>query len=126
MKNCRLALLMVCLGIGSLPLAGCQTESPGTTYTVGSYSGMVDSTPDKVTQAARKAVEELKLLEINSSGTKVDGKVTAKTAQNDAVTIDVEKAGDNVSKVSIRVGTLGDEAMSKSIMDKIKGNLHWF
>ena len=51
---------------------------------------------------------------------KVDGKVTAKNAHNETVTINIEQAGDNVSKVSIRVGTTGDEAVSKQILDKTK------
>ncbi|MCE9592175.1 MAG: DUF3568 domain-containing protein [Planctomycetes bacterium] len=89
----------------------------------GTYSAMVNGAPDKVTTAARKSVEDLKLTDISSTGTGVDGKVTAMTAQNEAVTIDITRAGDNVSKVSIRVSATGDEAVSRQIMNGIKGNL---
>ncbi len=104
-------------------LVGCQTSSPGETYTLGKYTAIVDATPDKATSAAKKSVEQMKLTDITSTGTKVDGKVTAKNAHDEAVTIDIEQAGENVSKVSIRVGATGDEAVSKQILEKTKGNL---
>jgi hypothetical protein len=86
---------------------------------------MIDSSPDKVTTAAQKAAGDLSLLDINAAGTKVDGKVSARTAQGEDVSIDIEQAGENVSKVTIRVGTTGDEAVSKQLVDRIKSHLSW-
>jgi hypothetical protein len=107
-------------------VTGCSTDQPGATNTMGSYSTNVAAAPDKVTTAASKACEDLKLANINSSGTRVDGKVTAQTAQGEEVAINIEQAGDNVSKVTIRVGATGDEAVSKQIVDRIKSHLGWF
>jgi hypothetical protein len=42
------------------------------------------------------------------------------------VTIKIEQAGDNVSKVSITVGATGDQSLSAQIMDRIKHHLSWF
>ncbi len=126
MKSLLLLLSSMFLGVVLLLPTGCQTETVGTKSFMGTYTSMVDSTPDKVTKAAAKAAEELKLTDVQSTATKIDGKMVAKTAQRDDVTINVEQAGENVSKVSIRVGTTGDEATSKMLLDKIKGNLHWF
>jgi hypothetical protein len=113
------------LGFGALlfTAGGCQTDQPGVKNVLGTYTAMVDSRPDKVTNAAKKAVEQMQLTDVTSTATKIDGKVTAMNAQKDAVTINVEQAGENVSKVTIRVGTTGDEAVSKQILDKIKSNL---
>jgi len=86
---------------------------------------MIDSSPDKVTVAAQKADADLKLLDIVGTGTKVDGNVTARNANGDSITIDIVQAGDNVSKVSIRVGATGDEAVSKQLSDKIKSHFNW-
>jgi hypothetical protein len=119
-------LAMCLLGLGMLLVNfGCSTETPGTKDTLGSYSTMIDSSPDKVTTAAQKAAADLNLLDINAAGTKVDGKVSARTAQGDDVSIDIEQAGENVSKVTIRVGVTGDEAVSKQLMDRIKSHLSW-
>jgi len=122
-------LMLVLAGTLVVPvICGCSsTNQPGSQYTLGTLSENVDSTPDKVTTAAAKAAEDLKLQEIQSNGTKVDGKVTARTADDKAVTITIAQAGDNVSKVDIQVGATGDQAVSSQLMDGIKSHLNsWF
>jgi hypothetical protein len=126
MKYAFATIVVLGAGILMLALNGCSTDQPGAKDTLGTYSTNVAAAPDKVTTAAAKAAEDLKLSDINSSGTKVDGKVTARTAQGDEVAIDIEQAGDDVSKVSIRVGATGDEAISKQLVDRIKSHLGWF
>jgi hypothetical protein len=76
-----------------------------------------------VTAAAQNAAADLKLSDIVGNSTKVDGRVTAKDAQGTTITINISQAGDKVSKVTIRVGATGDEAMSKQLMDGIKKHL---
>jgi uncharacterized protein DUF3568 len=113
-------------GLLYLTLSGCSTDQPGTSNTLGTYTTNVRSSPDKVTKAAYKACEDLELTNINSSGTTVDGKVTASTAQGEQITIDIEQSGDGVSKVSIRAGTTGDDSLSKQLVDRINKHLSWF
>jgi hypothetical protein len=125
MKIAALILSILSLGAVISIQAGCSSDEPGATNTLGSYTTNFDSTPDKVTTAASKACEDLKLSDINSSGSKVDGKVTAKTSEGTEVTIDIAQAGDNVSKVTIRVGATGDDAVSKQLADRIKSHLSW-
>ena len=123
------AIILAVFGLCAFMIqAGCATDQPGTTNTLGFYNTNVDSSPDKVTTAAYKACEDLKLSNINSGsgGSKVDGEVTATTAQGDNVTIDIKQAGDNVSKVTIRVGATGDDAVSQQLVDRIKAHLSWF
>jgi hypothetical protein len=125
MKSALITLGILGLGFSLVSLTACQTESAGATETLGVYSTMVDSSPDKVTAAAKKADDDLKLTDVVASGTTIDGKVTAKNAQGDAVTIDIEQSGENVSKVTIHVGTTGDEAVSKQLIDRINAHLSW-
>ncbi|MGD0464679.1 MAG: DUF3568 family protein [Tepidisphaeraceae bacterium] len=125
MKLALIALGVLSAGFVLVILAACSTESPGATQTLGVYSTNVDASPDKVTTAAQKAAADLKLTDIVGNGTKVDGKVTAKDAQGDIVTIDIEQAGESVSKVTIHVGATGDEALSKQLIDGIKNHLSW-
>src|ERR1700733_8943332 len=120
MKAANFALSVLSLGFLLATIGGCQTDSPGVKDTLGSYSALVNASPDRVTNAAAASLKDMKLLNITSDSTKIDGKVTATTAQNDPVTINVEQAGDNISKVSIRVGSTGDEVVSKQILDRIK------
>jgi hypothetical protein len=125
MKLSTIAIGVFSVGCFLANLTGCQTESPGATDTLGVYSTMIDSSPDKVTAAAQKAANDLNLTDIVGNGTKVDGQVTARNAQGDAVTINIEQAGDDVSKVTIHVGAAGDEAVSKQLVDRIKSHLSW-
>lgn len=125
MKLAMLAMSVLCVSFFLMNMTGCSTESPGATDTLGSYSTMIDGPPDKVTVAAEKAAGDLKLTEIVANGTKVDGKVVAKNAQSDTITINIEQAGDNVSKVTIHVGATGDQAVSKQLVDRIKSHLSW-
>ena len=106
-----------------LPLTGCQTDTPGATNTLGYYSTMVNDTPDHVTIAAKKAATDLKLIDIVGDYTKIDGHVTCKNSQGDAISIEVAQAGENVSKVTVHVGATGDDAVSKQLVDRIKAHL---
>jgi hypothetical protein len=126
MKTVALILGLFSLSAFVLALGGCSTDQPGATNTLGAYSTNVNAAPDKVTTAASKACEDLKLSDINSNGTAVDGKVTAKTAQGDDVTIEIAQSGDNVSKVTIRVGATGDNSISHQLVDRINSHLSWF
>jgi len=107
MKIAALILSILSLGAIVSIQAGCSTDEPGATNTLGSYSTNIDSSPDKVTTAAAKACDDLKLSDINSSGSKVDGKVTAKTSEG------------------VDVTTTGDDAISKQLVDRIKSHLSW-
>jgi hypothetical protein len=125
MKLGFLALSILVGGFFLGNLTACQTETPGATEALGVYSTMIDGAPDKVTAAAQKAADDLKLTDIVGNGTTIDGKVTAKNAQGDVVTINIEQAGQDVSKVTIHIGASGDEAVSKQLVDRIKAHLSW-
>jgi hypothetical protein len=116
------AFLLACGGL--MVLNACQTDEPGATYTLGSFSGNVDNSPDKVAAAAVKAANDMKLVDVVSNSTQVDGTVTAKDASGDTVTINISQAGDKVSKVTIRVGATGDESISRQLMDGINHHLN--
>jgi hypothetical protein len=126
MKAVLVLAAMFSLSVMLMALNGCSTDQPGATTTLGDYTTNVAAAPDKVTDAANKACDDLKFQNINAAGTKVDGKVTAKTAQGDDVMINITQAGNDVSKVTVRVGATGDQAISKQIVDRINAHLSWF
>lgn len=123
---------LVSMAAGALLLTGCETwhglgKDVGKTGAAisgeGKYVMTVHATPDKVTAAARKAVEQLKMTDVDSSGDRSEGKVTARTAKQDSVKIEIEQAGEADSTVTIK--TYGGDAddVSKQIQDQIKNNL---
>jgi hypothetical protein len=119
MKLALLTLALLSATFLLTNLTGCQTASPGVTDTLGYTSTNVNGPTDKVTASAQKACEALKLTNVIASGTKVDGKVTAQTAQGDVVTIDLSQAGDNVSKVTIHGA---DEATRTQLISNINSD----
>ena len=102
---------------------GCDTVQPGVTNNAGTVVARFAASPDKVSEAAKATLEELKFQFIVARSSKLDGYLSAKTAQNDDVEIKVNFAGDNVSEVKIRIGTFGDEGISLRIIDGIRSRI---
>ena len=55
--------------------------------------------------------------------TALDGHVAGRNAMDEKITDSVQSEGEKASSISIRVGTFGDESLSRTILDKIKSNL---
>jgi hypothetical protein len=125
MRGWILMWVLFTAGTMLLWLTACSTTQPGTTDTLGSLTTNIAGAPDKVTDAAVKACNDLKLTEVVSNSTSIDGSVTARTAHGDEVTIGISQSGDKVSTVSIRVGAAGDPALSQQIVDGIKKHMSW-
>ena len=111
--------LLIALTITS----GCQVVSPGVTNNIGSIQALIAATPEEVTGAAKSVVEEMKLILVSAESTGLDGKVVARTAQDKNVKIVITRQDNNVSHISIRVGSLGDTAASMLILDRVKERL---
>lgn len=123
MTNVR-TMTSVALGLMLVAgLAACSTGQSGVSNRLGTITATLSASPQAVTEAGKETLEEMDLIIISSDATAVDGRVVARTARDDSVTIEVESAGDNVSDVGIRVGTFGDEAMSLTILEGIKQRL---
>lgn len=117
------ALALAAVLLGTLTLTACETSQPGVKNKLIHVSATVDGNPDKVTAAAKETLEDMRLVDISAQSTRIDGYVTARTAQDRPVTINVTQAGENVSNVTVRVGHFGDEALSLRILDGIRENL---
>lgn len=123
---------LVSLSVCALVLTGCDTwhglgKDIGKTGDAmsgqGKYVMTVQATPDKVTAAARRAVEQLKMTDVDSSGDRSEGKVTAKTAKQDSVKIEIEQLGETTSKVTINTHGTDADDVSEQIQDRINSNL---
>lgn len=127
-----LSVSVLSLAVGALLLSGCGTwgglgkdvERTGDAIQgKGTYTTMVRGTPDQVTAAAKSAVEQLKMTEIDSSGERSKGKVTAKTARADGVRIEIEQAGATDSKMTIYTHGVDADEVSRQIQDQVNRNL---
>ncbi|MCO6437484.1 MAG: DUF3568 family protein [Phycisphaerae bacterium] len=109
---------VVVLGLCVL-LSGCQTVKKAT----GSYEAYMQADPERVVSAARASMEELGLIGVVAQSTKLDGELSARTAQDKTVTVSVQREGEDVSRMTVRVGTFGDKAMSQTIIRKTMDRL---
>jgi hypothetical protein len=76
-----------------------------------------------VWKATEKAVDELQLVVTDKYSDATAGKLEAMTADNKKVRISLNRQGDNITEITIRVGTFGDEELSRFILSKIQKHL---
>lgn len=117
------SLLSVLLLAVVVTLTGCKTSEVGVKNTMGKVSGYMDALPTQVVEAAEQAAKDLGLTVDRSVASQLDGELVAKTAKGKKIKLDVNRYGDNISAVEIRVGTFGDERVSLQFYNAIKAKL---
>jgi len=78
---------------------------------------------DAVYAAAQKAVDDLDLVPVRSSKDALSAEIIARDAQDKKVTIKLKRQTDNITKISIRVGIVGDKTKAELIYREIADNL---
>ncbi len=129
--NCKHHLRLLALGSLVLAIAGCGASIVGAAagagavaYVRGELKATEEATLDEVVAAANAALEEdLKFTITDAKADAVSGRVTAKTAADKTVEVNVKKVSDTLTQVRIRVDVFGDEELSRLILDKIKARL---
>jgi hypothetical protein len=75
---------------------------------------------DKAYSATEKAIEELEFTITSKQKDAFDGELIARRATGKKVAVKLKRLSDNVTEIKIRVGTFGDEDISKDILDTMK------
>ena len=83
----------------------------------------VDGNFDRAVRASQRAIEQLKFAKVNEKQDALLATLVARNADDKRIEIRVESDGTARTKLRIRVGVIGDEALSLAILEKIKGNL---
>lgn len=126
-------LLVLLLAVSPLILTGCLAAAAvggaaaagaGTVaYIKGELKATEEATLDKTWEATVGAVDELNFLVINKLKDAVSAELEAKTADNKTVKIELKRVTENLTDISIRIGTFGDETLSRYILSKIEARL---
>ncbi|MBC6953299.1 MAG: DUF3568 family protein [Leptolyngbya sp. PLA2] len=116
---------VVCPGCTVALVAGAAAAGIAGTYvyTEGRLESVEDAPLAEVHAAALKAVDDLGFTLVRESQDAFNSIVTAKRADNSDVNIALEKKSDKTTSVRIRVGIVGDEAVSTEILTRIRANL---
>ena len=120
--------LLLVMGIMVTTQSGCLVAAAGAAvggvaYAKGDLDAIVDGNVDQAFDATKAAFEELKMPLLSSNNGAGEAKVEARVGTDNKATVNIKGQSEKASKVTIRVGTFGDEAISQSILEKIKANL---
>ncbi len=124
----RLSLIIT---LGLLPfLTGCAVAVAGAAagagaiaYVRGELESTLDQDYNKTVEACRIALKNLEFTKISEKKDALDAELVYRTALDKKVTIKLNQVADKFTRVKIRVDLLGDEALSMTILEKIKASL---
>ncbi len=121
--------LMLTAALLAASLTGCVAVVAGAAgagtvaWVQGRLEAVLDVNYEKTVTAANLAIKQFQFAKISEKKDALTAILVARTAEDKKVEIKVVKVGDQSAKVQIRVGIFGDEALSLTILDKIKTNL---
>ena len=78
---------------------------------------------DTACDATLAAMNDLQCVVVDKSKGPLTTKILARTSSDKKINITLEKQSASVTEIHIRVGTFGDESLSRQILDKIKSHL---
>ena len=120
------ALLAIASGAGCVAVvvgAGAGAAVAAVAYVRGDLDATLNASFDKSIAAANKAVEQLQFVKVSQNRDALQAIIVARNAADKKIEFRIEKVGDGVTTLKIRVGVFGDEALSLAILDKVKANL---
>ena len=115
--------LALTLGVAGTALVGCETDKAGIDSNYRSQWTMVNGDVAEATDAAEEVLSDYDLKDVDSNATELDGNAMGKMADGTAVSVDIRRATEETSEVTVTVGTLGDQTLGIEIADKIKQKL---
>jgi len=115
-----IATVMGLTGCGALFVGAAGGAVAGALYYQGGLKADVDATPQAVISATESAFRDLIWSKEVATASATDGLATARTATGKAVKVTVQAKTPEVSSVGIRIGTFGDENLSRLLYDRIQ------
>lgn len=132
MNSSKLHLRLLAVLLVMSPLAwtsGCLAVAAGAAgagavaWVRGELEAQVPHSFEDVDAAANRAVQQLGFAKVNESKSAIDAEIIARTGQDKKIVIRLDRTADRITRVRIRVGLVGDEVLSRTILDKINANL---
>lgn len=125
----RILLASLAIVVGAA-LSGCIAVAAGAAgagaaiaYKLGKLETTLSADYPQVVKATQKSITKLEFTPMGERKDGVNAEFVARSALDKKVTINLTKMGDGLTKVEIRVDLIGDEALSRAVLEKIKANL---
>ena len=111
-------------------LSGCAAVIIGGAAGVGTYAYIrgelkvtENASLDRCWSASQEAMKDLQFSITTKQKDSLSGLLVARTAKDKKVEINLAKISDTMTEVRVRVGTFGDEDLSRIIVQKIEKRL---
>jgi len=119
------AALPLAAALTLLPaLSGCLLVAAGAgvgaaTYAMSDADGAAPNTPAEVIGAAEEVVEQMDFVLVSSVSSEIDGLLEARTATDKKVQIKATRETEELTSISVRVGTWGNEELAQHLLTRI-------
>lgn len=107
---------------GCVAVVAAAGAGAGVLWVRGAIETNLDRDLDRVYRATQDAVADLQFAKVSERKSGLDAQIIARTALDKKIEIKLEKLG-SATKVTIRVGVMGDQQLSITILDRIKSHL---
>jgi len=104
-------------------LVAAGAAAGGVFYAKGDLEAIVDGKPGDIAAATEKAFTEMNISKRSAVSSGLDAEVVGRTAADKNVIVKVKAKTDKQSDVSIRIGTFGDENLSRILLNRIRKKL---
>ncbi len=108
---------------GCLAVAAGAAGAGAVAWVRGELDATLSNRFEDVEVASNRAVQQLQLAKVNESKSAIDAEIVARTAQDKKIQIRLNRTAEGITRVRIRVGIVGDETLSRTILEKIRANL---
>lgn len=118
------SVMSVVMMLAMLSLVGCSSPQNGVSVGMtGKLNAFVDAMPPQVVAAAGEVAKDMELTVESTTSSQLGGRLVAKKYDGTSIKINVDRYGDNISAVTIKVGTWGDKNLSLEYFNAIKAKL---
>lgn len=117
------ALLSLGVTSGCMAVAAGAGAAGAVAYVRGDLDANLDANFDQAVAAANRAIDRLKFAKVSENKDALQAILIARNAADKRIELRLERVGERVTKVKIRVGVFGDEPLSIAILDQIKAAL---
>lgn len=119
MHIARIALLVAVV----VALAACMTTEPGVRSSGFEQYTTIERGTSESTKAAEEVLRDLGLQDVAASSTNVDGWASGKMADGTLVKVTLKRVWDNLSDISVKVGSFGDTPLGTDIIARVRNKL---
>jgi len=105
---------------GCVAVAAAGLGAGTVAYVKGDLKALEAANLDKVYKATEKALDELEFSVTKKTKDVLSAVIVARDAANKKITIKLSAVEEDATKISIRVGTFGNETKSRMIYEQIK------